>query len=215
MSKFNSFPTKVQMIYGREERMNWISGWIQGIIIAVIIGTIIEMLLPDGNCKKYVKVVIGVYILFSIVSPVITKVTGNEFRVSDIYDINTYIEVSAKSSQENIENSQQNQIKQVYITNLKNDMKQKIQEKGYSVKSLTLEISNDEQYTLKKIFAQVSKRKNEENNEVKGVNEINITVGNTTESQEEDISISTKEQNDLKAYLSGIYNLEEKNININ
>lgn len=195
--------------------MNWISGWIQGIIIAVIIGTIIEMLLPDGNCKKYVKVVIGVYILFSIVSPVITKVTGNEFRVSDIYDINTYIEVSTKSSQENIENSQQNQIKQVYITNLKNDMKQKIQEKGYSVKSLTLEISNDEQYTLKKIFAQVSKRKNEENNEVKGVNEINITISNTTENIEGDISISTKEQNDLKAYLSGIYNLEEKNININ
>lgn len=195
--------------------MNWISGWIQGIIIAVIIGTIIEMLLPDGNCKKYIKVVIGVYILFSIVSPVITKVTGNEFRVSDIYDINTYIEVSAKSSQENIENSQQNQIKQVYITNLKNDMKQKIQEKGYSVKSLTLEISNDEQYTLKKIFAQVSKRKNEENNEVKGANEINITISNTTENIEEDISISTKEQNDLKAYLSGIYNLEEKNININ
>ncbi len=195
--------------------MNWISGWIQGIIIAVIIGTIIEMLLPDGNCKKYVKVVIGVYILFSIVSPVITKVTGNEFRVSDIYDINTYIEVSAKSSQENIENSQQNQIKQVYITNLKNDMKQKIQEKGYSVKSLTLEISNDEQYTLKKIVAQVTKRKNEENNEVKGVNEINITISNTTENIEEDISISTKEQNDLKAYLSGIYNLEEKNININ
>lgn len=194
--------------------MNWISGWIQGIIIAVIIGTIIEMLLPDGNCKKYVKVVIGVYILFSIVSPVITKVTGNEVRVSDIYDINTYIEVSTKSSQENIENSQQNQIKQVYITNLKNDMKQKIQEKGYSVKSLTLEISNDEQYTLKKIFAQVSKRKNEENNEVKGVNEINITISNTTENIEEDISISTKEQNDLKAYLSGIYNLEEKNINI-
>lgn len=195
--------------------MNWISGWIQGIIIAVIIGTIIEMLLPDGNCKKYVKVVIGVYILFSIVSPVITKVTGNEFRVSDIYDINTYIEVSAKSSQKNIENSQQNQIKQVYITNLKNDMKQKIQEKGYSVKSLTLEISNDEQYTLKKIFAQISKKKNEENNEVKGVNEINITVSNTTENQEENISISTKEQDDLKAYLSGIYNLEEKNININ
>lgn len=195
--------------------MNWISGWIQGIIIAVIIGTIIEMLLPDGNCKKYIKVVIGVYILFSIVSPVITKVTGNEFRVSDIYDINTYIEVSTKSSQENIENSQQNQIKQVYITNLKNDMKQKIQEKGYSVKSLTLEISNDEQYTLKKIFAQVTKRKNEENNEVKGVNEINITISNTTENIEEDISISTKEQNDLKAYLSGIYNLEEKNININ
>ena len=195
--------------------MNWVSSWIQGIIIAVIIGTIIEMLLPDGNCKKYAKVVIGIYILFSIVSPVITKVTGNEFRVSDIYDINTYIEVSTKSSQQNIENSQQYQIKQVYITNLKNDMKQKIQERGYSVKSLTLEISNDEQYTLKKIFAQVDKKKNEENNEVKDVNEINITISNTTENHEESISVSVKEQNDLKAYLSDIYNLEEKNININ
>ncbi len=197
--------------------MNWISGWIQGIIIAVIIGTIIEMLLPDGNCKKYVKVVIGVYILFSIVSPVITKVTGNEFRVSDIYDINTYIEVSAKASQENVENSQQNQIKQVYITNLKSDMKQKIQEKGYIVKSLTLEISNNEQYTLKKIFAQVSKKKEKDsvNNQVESVNEIKITVDNNVENKEENISISTKEQNDLKAYLSSIYNLEEKNININ
>ena len=195
--------------------MNWVSSWIQGIIISVIIGTIIEMLLPDGNCKKYAKVVIGIYILFSIVSPVITKVTGNEFRVSDIYDINTYIEVSTKSSQQNIENSQQYQIKQVYITNLKNDMKQKIQERGYSVKSLTLEISNDEQYTLKKIFAQVDKKKNEENNEVKDVNEINITISNTTENHEESISVSVKEQNDLKAYLSDIYNLEEKNININ
>ena len=76
--------------------MNWISGWIQGIIIAVIIGTIIEMLLPDGNCKKYVKVVIGVYILFSIVSPVITKVTGNEFRVSDIYDIKKYLQKAVR-----------------------------------------------------------------------------------------------------------------------
>ena len=58
-------------------------------------------------------------------------------------------------------------------------------------------------------------KKNEEKNDVKGVNEINITISNTTENQKENVSISTKEQNDLKAYLSGIYNLEEKNININ
>ena len=91
--------------------MNWISNWIQGIIIAVIIGTIIEMLLPEGNCKKYVKVVIGVYILFSIISPVITKVTGSEFRVSDIYDINSYIEASTKSTQDYAEISLLDELK--------------------------------------------------------------------------------------------------------
>ena len=56
--------------------MEKISLWASQIIIAVIIGTIIEMILPKGNNKKYIKVVIGVYILFTILSPVITNAYG-------------------------------------------------------------------------------------------------------------------------------------------
>ena len=195
--------------------MNWISNWIQGIIIAVIIGTIIEMLLPEGNCKKYVKVVIGVYILFSIVSPVITKVTGSEFRVSDIYDINSYIEASTKSTQDYAEINKENQIKQIYETNLKKDMKQKIEEKGYKVKSIFLELANDEQYTLKKINISLSlKEQNTEENDVKIVNEIQISVANNNENQTGDVKISYKEQENLKTYLSSVYNLDKKDINI-
>ena len=44
--------------------INWIGSWVQGIVIAVVISTIIEMILPDGNIKKYVRTVIGVYIVF-------------------------------------------------------------------------------------------------------------------------------------------------------
>lgn len=196
--------------------MNWISNWIQGIIIAVIIGTIIEMLLPEGNCKKYVKVVIGVYILFSIISPVITKVTGSEFRVSDIYDINSYIEASTKSTQDYAEINKENQIKQIYETNLKKDMKQKIEEKGYKVKCIFLELTNDEQYTLKKINISLSlKEQNTEENDVKIVNEIQISVANNNENQTGDVKISYKEQENLKTYLSSVYNLDKKDININ
>lgn len=196
--------------------MNWISNWIQGIIIAVIIGTIIEMLLPEGNCKKYVKVVIGVYILFSIISPVITEVTGSEFRVSDIYDINSYIEASTKSTQDYAEINKENQIKQIYETNLKKDMKQKIEEKGYKVKSIFLELANDEQYTLKKINISLSlKEQNTEENDVKIVNEIQISVADNNENQTDDVKISYKEQENLKTYLSSVYNLDKKDININ
>lgn len=196
--------------------MNWISNWIQGIIIAVIIGTIIEMLLPEGNCKKYVKVVIGVYILFSIVSPVITKVTGSEFRASDIYDINSYIEASTKSAQEHVEINKEDQIKQIYETNLKKDMRQKIEEKGYKVKSIFLELANDEQYTLKKINISLSlKEQHTEENDIKIVNEIQISVADNDENQTDDVKISYKEQENLKVYLSSIYNLDKKDININ
>ena len=42
------------------------SSWAQGIIVAVIVATIVELLLPNGSSKKYVKVVVVIYILFSI-----------------------------------------------------------------------------------------------------------------------------------------------------
>ena len=65
--------------------INWIGSWVQGIVIAVVISTIIEMILPDGNIKKYVRTVIGVYIVFVIISPIITKITGKCNRYKCIY----------------------------------------------------------------------------------------------------------------------------------
>ena len=35
--------------------MEWMTTWAQGIIVAVIITTIIELILPEGNHKKYIK----------------------------------------------------------------------------------------------------------------------------------------------------------------
>lgn len=192
--------------------MNWISTWVQGIIIAVIIGTIIEMLLPEGNCKKYIKVVIGIYILFSVVSPVITKVTGNEFRVSNIFDINTYLETSTNNQQQEYETIQSKQIKQIYENNLKNDMKQKIKEKGYNVKNIYLEIENNEQYTITYINIQLSNDE-ETNNQINSITPINITIENQV-NNEGTTDIALKEKNTLKEYLSGIYNVDTKNISI-
>ena len=77
--------------------MEWISDWAGGIIIAVIIGTVIEMILPEGSSKKYIKVVIGVYVVFTIVTPVITKFTGKTVEVSDILDLDTYIKEAEES----------------------------------------------------------------------------------------------------------------------
>lgn len=60
--------------------INNISSWAEQVIIAVIIATIIEMILPNGNSKKYIKTVIGVYIVYTIISPVITLITRNGLR---------------------------------------------------------------------------------------------------------------------------------------
>ena len=46
--------------------IEFLSKWIEGIAIAVIIASIFEMILPNGNVKKYVKVILSIYIVFSI-----------------------------------------------------------------------------------------------------------------------------------------------------
>lgn len=216
--------------------MEWVSGWIQGIIIAVIISTIIEMILPEGNSKKYIKVVIGVYILFSIVSPVISKLTGSDFRVSDIFDLDEYIETSKNSSslQNQLAEQNESQIKEIYLSSLKSDISEKIENKGYTVNSMEIEVENDEQYTLKKIGLQISKSStdtsanvetNNTNQTVEIVDEIKIEVSNTqnnvtsntnlNSSTTKKGNITSQEKKQLKEYLSGVYEISTENIFIN
>lgn len=204
--------------------MEFITSWVQGIIVAVIIGSIIEMLLPNGNSKKYIKVVIGVYIVFNIVSPIITKFTGRELKLDSIIDINKYedklssYEVDTKS----LENTNNSNIKEVYILKLKKDIKAKVEDKGYIVNSIQIEIENTDEYKVKKIYMILSKRENkEENNENKIVNEIekvNIEVkieNNTNEETTEMIRLTEKEKSEIKDYISSVYEINKKNININ
>ncbi|MCI8361903.1 MAG: stage III sporulation protein AF [Clostridia bacterium] len=203
--------------------MEFITSWIQGIIIAVIIGSIIEMLIPNGNSKKYIKVVIGVYIVFSIVSPVISKFTGNEFKLDSIIDINKYEDkiASYEVDTKNLENTNNSNIKEVYILNLKKDIKAKIEDKGYIVNSIQIEIENTEEYKPKNIDITISKRQSKEKIEENKVNEIekiNIEVkieNNTNNETSEMIRLTEREINEIKEYISSIYEIDKKDININ
>lgn len=199
--------------------VEWISGWAQGIIVAVIIATIIEMLLPEGNSKKYIKVVVGIYILFTIVSPVITKITNKEFKLSDIIDLDEYIEAASSDNTYNeLEKSNNENIKEVYIASLKSDIEGKIANKGYNADSIEVEVQDNDEYTINSITISVSKLdEKEENNNIEIVNEVEINVSTSTEKSKENEKeeLSKKEKEELKEYLSSVYELPEDNIIIN
>lgn len=210
--------------------IEWISNWAEAIIIAVIIGTIIEMILPEGNSKKYIKVVIGIYVLFTIVSPIITKFTGEDIEVSDILDLEEYIEETKESSkiQDSVSDTNENSIMEIYKSRLKDDMTAKINSKGYSVNSIDIEISDDENYSILKVTLAVNKTEEEDKNTSKKdenileVNEIekveiniqnNETTNDIVETEENEITKSEKKE--LKEYISGVYEVSEDNITIN
>ncbi len=203
--------------------ISFISSWTQGIIVSVIIASIIEMILPDGNSKKYVKVVIGVFILFSIVSPVINKFTKKEINISSIVDVEKYSDAKQVSST-NLEVNTNLNIKQMYETNLKVDIKSKIESKGFKVKDITINISDDE-YKIDKIDigimgeineeSEVKNNKKSKNNVigiVDSIEKISVDISSKVSKEEKEYVISSKDANTLKEYLSNVYDVNTKNI---
>ena len=220
--------------------VEWISDWAESIIVAVIIATIIEMLLPEGNSKKYIKVVIGVYVRFTIITPIINKFTGEKVDISDILDLDTYIaEVNASVKMQNtIQDNNQSSIMGMYSSGIKDDIKAKIEAKGYIVNDVDIDIADDESYIIERIVLDLEKEGkkeeadnnidaknsgNEENKveEVEIVNKVEISlVSNAEEDKVENENnkkneLSNSEKNELKEYLSGVYEVDEDKITIN
>ena len=107
--------------------------WCEGIIVAIMISIIIELILPEGNNKKYVKVIIGIYIVFVILNPILSKVDSN-INFQDYFNFET-VEVSANLNQD---------IKDVYVKGIEEALKSELVDKGYNIQSI--ECIVDENY---------------------------------------------------------------------
>ena len=194
--------------------IEFLSSWAQGIIVAVIIATLIEMILPNSSSKKYVKVVIGMYILFTIVSPIIKKLGGKDINLNTI-NIEKYERQISKSDNtisRKFEDNNTRSIKDIYVSNLKADISAKLKEKGYEIDTSDVQIKDDENYTIEKITLKLIKmeQKQEKNNEIV----INtVEIGNTI-SQKDSKTLSDDEKQEVKDYKSETYDIDKKNINI-
>ena len=194
--------------------IEFLSSWAQGILVAVIIATLIEMILPNSSSKKYVKVVIGMYILFTIVSPIIKKLGGKDINLNTI-NIEKYERQISKSDNtisRKFEDNNTRSIKDIYVSNLKADISAKLKEKGYEIDTSDVQIKDDENYTIEKITLKLIKmeQKQEKNNEIV----INtVEIGNTI-SQKDSKTLSDDDKQEVKDYISETYDIDKKNINI-
>ena len=179
--------------------VSFITSWVQGIIIAVIISTIIEMILPDGNIKKYVRTVIGTFIVFVIISPIITKITGKEISLNsyEMPEIEQYKEIKIDTN---------SYIESTYIKNIEQDIIENIEGKGYEVQEISIDIDKTEESygAIHRINLYIAKGKT---NDVEPI-EINI---NSEPKQDE--SITEEETKEIKDFLKENYVAEAITIN--
>ncbi|MBP3255286.1 MAG: stage III sporulation protein AF [Clostridia bacterium] len=222
--------------------MSFFNGWVQGIVVAVIITIIIEMILPEGNSKKYIKIVLGIYVVFSIISPIIGKITGGKFEVSSILNMDKYAKelgtYEEMVKERKIEYKSDENIKQIYINKLEEDIKTKLKNKGYITKKIDLNIEEDESYTIKDATIYIERKNKEDkdnnyneinsengnekeqkeknNNKINIVDEVkieNINIGKQKEETKES-NISFFERNEITKYVSETYGIEENKVKV-
>lgn len=50
----------------------WLSGWLRDIVLIILVATFVDLLIPNNSLQRYVKVVVSLIILLTILSPVIS-----------------------------------------------------------------------------------------------------------------------------------------------
>ncbi len=218
--------------------IEFLSGWAKNLGVVIVIVSIFEMILPNNKTKKYIRVVLGIFVMFNIISPFIK----NKDKLSSVsIDLENY------TTEQNVtvdQTSMDKRIQDLYEKELEKDIKNKIEEQGYKVASckvnatiLENENSNSEENTIQKIKIKIEKKedieksnqdaKNVENKivtEIQKIKKVNTTIGNNTNNEdtnnkETDTNnlkkITRQDIQDIKKFIIDEYGVKEKCLEIN
>ena len=198
-----------------------INSWAKGIILAIIIATIIEIILPEGNNKKYIKTIIGIYILFVMIHPFIST---NKININSIIHDTAGKVDEYKTEDLTLETNQY--IESTYKNKIQEDIKEKVKNKGYNIEFLNLDVEtrNEEFYgEVNSINIKISKiehiegQENNTESTIKKIDNVEINLSKEHSVNEEIVNekVVQDEIEELKEYLSSEYGTAKEKIHIN
>lgn len=204
--------------------IEFISTWVKGLGVAIVIVSIIEMILPNNKTKKYIKMVLEIYIIFNIISPLVKN--KDKLNLENL-NLNNY---TASTSASVDQTSMNKRIEILYENELEKDITTKLKEKGYELSECKVTAKIDENENNKdetkisnikiKVEKKVAKQQEENNVEnkiVTGIQQIKkVDIGKAKEKETKNSSkISKAELEDIKKFLIEEYEVNEKCLEIN
>lgn len=113
--------------------MEWIREWIFQIATIIVLGAICDIIMIEGEMKKYVKPVLGVVLILTVIRP-ITSASGNILRVNMLQDsINSSFETTTEAEEKQISH-----IADMYEKNLGKKIEETISDKFNTKLSVTV-----------------------------------------------------------------------------
>ena len=196
--------------------VNWFNTWSKGIVGAVIIATLMEMIIPNNNSKKYIKILLGIFIVYTIISPIIDFFSKE--NINDYIDFDKYIEASSNAIHDEKKevNGNYNAVQNIYIKGIQNDIRAKLKTKGYIADEINVQISEDGSYNIELIKINISEKTetNNENNVRSIIDNIRAVVINIEGGNEQNQIIDENDKHIIKQYLNSQYNVGEEKIQV-
>ena len=140
--------------------------WSRGIVVSVIVTVVIEIILPENNSKKYIKIVFGIFIVYSIIAPVFELVSDSS--IDNIVDEGeSIIEASSANikcygNNDEIEANKESSIRNIYSQSLQSEINKVLLNNGYIPDKIDIEIADDGTYSINKINVKIKEKKTDE-----------------------------------------------------
>ncbi|MBD9158251.1 MAG: hypothetical protein EGQ16_00125 [Clostridiales bacterium] len=212
--------------------IEFLSSWAKNLGVVIVLVSIFEMILPNNKTKKYIRVVLGIFVIFNIIAPFVKN--KEKLEISSV-DIDNY----TLTQNNTVDKTSMNErIQELYEKELENNIKNKLQEQGYKATSCKVkakiaeEQKSGEENTITKIKLQVEK--SEENNvsnegkqkienkvvtEIEKIKKVDTTISKDQPNEKQKNNVKSKitqeDVQNIKKILINEYGVKEKCLEIN
>ena len=202
--------------------LDFLHVWVTNIAVIIIFTSFLEILLPNSDMKRYIKVIIGLLVLLVIVKPfVILSEIDISFK-KDIIETSDFIDVDPlKKDSENISKYQSEKALEIYESNIKQQIRRIIstnKDIAQNILNIDLDIENNmssESFgKIKALKIEIKKEKGL-TVEVNKIDDININKNKKVINEvNSEYNLNDKVEDEIKTNLSNFFGLDRSAIKV-
>ncbi|EIT87332.1 stage III sporulation protein AF [Fictibacillus macauensis ZFHKF-1] len=198
--------------------MTFLSEWVSNIVLVILLGIFVEMLVPNNQFQKYIKMVIGLLLMLAILSPLLklAGVKGDQLLEAATGESvrEGHMKNSLEMRKKEIESQQAAYISKQMRVQMKNDVKEELK-KAYGVSITDLQFITKQGVVSEEVAPEQ-------------INAVKVTVGQVTQgtsvaavqtvkietSQNQTALTSSHDHEALRTYLSQKWKMKKTNVHV-
>ena len=193
--------------------LSFVSSWLKDIVVLFILISIVELIMPKGNMKRYINLVIGLLVIYTIINP-FTKLLKLDFNLDQ--GVFNYFQEEDILSSPNFSLQQDELIENLYKDKIIKELTEAVENNAnYNIIDISIGITNSkEDYGeidyINLIVSKEDIRKNKDKKiAIKKI--VAVDTGNDSEIENDEES---KEISELKDFISSKYSISKEKVDI-